>query len=87
MLKIDNCMSFSNDVRQPERGCHVLKATSYARKVPVVHDAEDWEGYILLVLKALRSADKANWHHRMVARVSRFGVSAMPFLILHRPLM
>lgn len=64
----------SNDVLQPERGCHVLKATSYARKVPVVHDPEDWEEYILLVLKALRSADKANWHHRMVARVSNIGV-------------
>ena len=35
--------------------------------------------YVLHVLKALRSADKANWHHRMVARVSlpisRFGTS------------
>ena len=31
--------------------------------------AEDWAGYILQVIKALRSADKANWHHRMVARV------------------
>lgn len=36
----------------------------------MVQDLEDWEGCILHVLKVLRSADKANWHHRMVARVS-----------------
>lgn len=55
---------------QPEVGCDYLKASSYAHNIPVVQDLEDWEGYILHVLKVLRSADKANWHHRMVARVS-----------------
>lgn len=45
-------------------------ATSYGRKVPAVEDLDDWEGYILHVLKVLRSADKANWHHRIVLRVS-----------------
>lgn len=47
-----------------------MKATCYARKVSPVQDVEMWEGYIIRVLRSLRSADKANWHHRMVARVS-----------------
>ena len=37
--------------------------------MPDINDGEDWSSYILQVIKALRSADKANWHHRMVARV------------------
>lgn len=53
-----------------EEGCRILKATPYSRKVPDVQDAEDWASYILQVIKALRSADKANWHHRMVARAA-----------------
>ena len=39
----------------------------------MVHDLEDWEGYMIQVLKTLRSADRANWHHRMVARVGAHG--------------
>ncbi|KAL8825551.1 MAG: hypothetical protein Q9170_007753 [Blastenia crenularia] len=54
-----------------EAGCEVLSATSYARKVNAVREFDDWEGYILQVLKALRSADKSNWHHRMVLRSAR----------------
>ncbi|KAL9595062.1 MAG: hypothetical protein Q9179_005136 [Wetmoreana sp. 5 TL-2023] len=54
-----------------EAGCDILSATPYARRVPSVQDLDDWEGYILHVLKVLRSADKANWHHRMVLRSAR----------------
>ncbi|KAL8712892.1 MAG: hypothetical protein Q9225_006871 [Loekoesia sp. 1 TL-2023] len=54
-----------------EAGCEVLNATPYARRVPPVQDFDDWEGYILQVLKVLRSADKLNWHHRMVLRSAR----------------
>ncbi|KAI4172476.1 MAG: hypothetical protein LQ343_003566 [Gyalolechia ehrenbergii] len=54
-----------------EAGCEALATTSYARRVPPVQDFEDWEGYILQVLKVLRSADKSNWHHRMVLRSAR----------------
>ena len=40
--------------------------------------------YILHVLKALRSADKATWHHRMVARVNSFlsvlGTTFLPYI-------
>lgn len=54
---------------QVSEACSCLKDTSYARKVPSVDDQDDWEMYISQVLKALRSADKSNWHHRMLARV------------------
>ena len=53
-----------------------LKATHYARKVPPVEEAEDWEMYISQVLKALRAADKLHWHHRMAARVCHDNVSS-----------
>ena len=53
-----------------EQGCHILKATHYARRVPDVQESEEWVDYMQEVLKALRSADKANWHHRMVARAA-----------------
>ncbi len=48
---------------------NVLQATPYARKIPPSEEIDTWESYILQVLKALRTADKSNWHHRMVARV------------------
>ena len=54
----------------PSTGCQILKATLYSRKVDQVQEVEDWEGYILQVLKHVRAADKANWHHRMVARAA-----------------
>lgn len=55
---------------QPEAGCNYLNASFYARKIPPAQDLEDWEEYIIHVLKALRSADKSIWHHRMVARAA-----------------
>lgn len=59
----------SDQVIGVERACHILKAVPYARKVRDVQDSEDWEQYILAVLKAMRAADKSNWHHRLVVRV------------------
>ncbi|KAL9130309.1 MAG: hypothetical protein Q9217_001484 [Psora testacea] len=53
-----------------EQGCHILKATHYSRRVPDIQESEEWVDYMQEVLKALRSADKANWHHRMVARAA-----------------
>ncbi|KAL9102365.1 MAG: hypothetical protein Q9163_002487 [Psora crenata] len=53
-----------------ERGCRILKATPYARRVPDVQESEEWVDYMQEVLKALRAADKSNWHHRMVARAA-----------------
>ena len=54
-----------------EQGCVYLKATHYARRVPDIQESEEWVDYMQAVLKALRSADKSNWHHRMVARAAR----------------
>ncbi|KAL8688457.1 MAG: hypothetical protein Q9218_005638 [Villophora microphyllina] len=63
--------SVSSEKVGVETGCEILESTPYARRVPPVQDLDDWEGYILHVLKVLRSADKANWHHRMVLRAAR----------------
>ncbi|KAI9678770.1 MAG: Histone transcription regulator 3 [Caeruleum heppii] len=47
-----------------------MQRSSYAAKVsrPELEDEDSWMEYVLQVLKVLRQADKANWHHRMVAR-------------------
>ena len=52
----------------PERGCTILKATPYARRVPDIQDLEEWVDYMQEVLKALRAADKSNWYHRLAFR-------------------
>ncbi|MCJ1307493.1 Histone transcription regulator 3 [Agyrium rufum] len=55
---------------EPNEACEYLQATSYARKVSRIEERDDWEWYILAVLKALRSADKSNWHHRFIVRAA-----------------
>ncbi|KAF4306121.1 Tetratricopeptide-like helical [Botryosphaeria dothidea] len=61
---------------EPRDASEKLQATHYAGQVPIFNpeDSEhqdDWDDYILKVLKVLRSADKSNWHHRMTARAAR----------------
>ncbi|GAB7339489.1 hypothetical protein MBLNU457_6110t1 [Dothideomycetes sp. NU457] len=56
---------------EPAEACQVLDATPYARKVEKVSEFDEWESYILSLLKNLRTADKSNWHHRMIARAAR----------------
>lgn len=53
-----------------QEACLLLKATPYARRIPAIQDPEEWVDYMQEVLKALRSADKSNWHHRMVVRAA-----------------
>ena len=55
----------------PQQGCRILRATHYAERVPDVHDSDEWVDYMQEVLRALRSADRSNWHHRMVARAAQ----------------
>ena len=56
------------------RGFQILQETPYSRKVVGLGaDGNGWSEYVLRILKVLRAADRANWHHRMVARVSRIG--------------
>ncbi len=72
-------MVATNFALQVSEACSHLKATSYSRKVRPVEEQDDWEMYISQVLKALRSADKSNWHHRMLARVhtGSYGLSML----------
>jgi hypothetical protein len=53
------------------KGSEVVRASSYASKAPIPTDLDGWEEYILKILKTLRSADKASWHHRMTARAAQ----------------
>ncbi|KAF2033682.1 hypothetical protein EK21DRAFT_58370 [Setomelanomma holmii] len=52
------------------KGVELLKHTTYSQNVNEPENADDWERYILAVLKALRSADKSSWHHRIIARAA-----------------
>jgi hypothetical protein len=47
----------------------VLQESYYAAKVTAPAERTNWNDYILQILKQLKSADKANWHHRLAARV------------------
>lgn len=47
-----------------------LAHTSYARNIDSPQSSDDWERYILALLKSLRSADKSSWHHRIIARAA-----------------
>lgn len=53
-----------------DQGVEVLSHTPYSKNVPPPENSDDWERYILAVLKALRSADKSSWHHRITARAA-----------------
>ncbi|KAL4810020.1 hypothetical protein BDV18DRAFT_51871 [Aspergillus unguis] len=59
------------EVLAPAEACKALVATPWARKVPACEDRGSWKKYILEVLKNLKTADKANWHHRMAVRAAR----------------
>ncbi|CAO2647933.1 Nn.00g088550.m01.CDS01 [Neocucurbitaria sp. VM-36] len=51
-----------------EKGVEILAHTTYAQNVTIPENADDWERYVLAVLKSLRAADKSSWHHRIIAR-------------------
>ncbi|KAL3453353.1 hypothetical protein BJX65DRAFT_263677 [Aspergillus insuetus] len=58
------------EVLTPAEASKTLVATPWARKVPPPEDKGSWNKYIFEVLKNLKNADKANWHHRMAARAA-----------------
>jgi hypothetical protein len=62
--------SVSKGVIQPKDASELLKVSCYVKKLSIPEDLEQWENYVLLILKTLRNADKSGWHHRMTARVS-----------------
>ncbi|KAF2760926.1 hypothetical protein EJ05DRAFT_461532 [Pseudovirgaria hyperparasitica] len=53
-----------------ESACEALQSTRYARTLGKSQDLDDWQSYVLQILKQLRSADKSGWHHRMTARAA-----------------
>ena len=53
-----------------QKGRAYLEATWYSHKMVVAEEDTDWKDYILRLLKIIRDADKANWHHRIVARMA-----------------
>ncbi|KAK3203529.1 hypothetical protein GRF29_112g1517685, partial [Pseudopithomyces chartarum] len=52
------------------KGVEILSNTSYAENIASPGNADEWESYILSVLKALRKADNSSWHHRIIARAA-----------------
>ncbi|KAI9893447.1 MAG: Histone transcription regulator 3 [Vezdaea aestivalis] len=54
----------------PEIGVEFLQNSHYFDKTSFTPGLETWNSYILKLLKALRAADKANWHHRTIVRTA-----------------
>ncbi|KAK5169573.1 Histone transcription regulator 3 [Saxophila tyrrhenica] len=54
-----------------EEAKEALSNTPYARGADFPATMEDWVPYVLSVLQTLRTADKANWQHRMIARAAQ----------------
>ncbi|KAL5456491.1 hypothetical protein PMIN06_003846 [Paraphaeosphaeria minitans] len=52
------------------KGVEVLSNTPFSENISTPENTDEWEGYILKVLKALRNTDKSSWHHRIVARAA-----------------
>lgn len=52
------------------KGVELMSSTPFSQNISSPENADEWEGYILAVLKALRNADKSSWHHRIIARAA-----------------
>ncbi|RMY39800.1 hypothetical protein D0865_12724 [Hortaea werneckii] len=53
-----------------EQAREALTKTPYARTNDFPQETSEWVPHMLVMLKNLRAADKANWHHRMIARAA-----------------
>jgi hypothetical protein len=56
-----------------QAGADLLQQQPYATRkgeAVTVRDQEEWESFILELLRVLRAADKQHWQHRMIARVA-----------------
>ncbi|CAI6340248.1 unnamed protein product [Periconia digitata] len=51
------------------KGTEIMKQTPFAQNL-TSDGADDWERYVLSLLKALRNIDKSSWHHRLIARAA-----------------
>lgn len=54
----------------PFQGKQALQATPWARDAHLGEDEDSWEPYVLGILRKIGHADKANWHHRIIARAA-----------------
>ncbi|SMQ47241.1 unnamed protein product [Zymoseptoria tritici ST99CH_3D1] len=54
-----------------------LDHTHHARKETFPDNTDGWPAFMVAVLKNLRTADKSNWYHRMIARAAQI-VYSMP---------
>lgn len=52
----------------PSKGADLLASTFYSKNVGHPATWSEWDSYIIAVIKALRTADKSSWHHRIIAR-------------------
>ncbi|KAJ4342559.1 Histone transcription regulator 3 [Ascochyta clinopodiicola] len=50
------------------KGIEALSNTFYSKNIGLPENPEQWEAYIIGIVKALRTADKSSWHHRIIAR-------------------
>lgn len=69
LVSIVNKLFQSKEINH-EKGGELLQQTPYAQNITRPENPDDWERFVLSVLKALRSADKSGWHHRMTARTA-----------------
>ena len=53
-----------------ETGEKIMQYTSFSKDLSSPDSPDDWERYVLSVLKALRATDKQSWHHRIIARAA-----------------
>ncbi|KAF2837923.1 hypothetical protein M501DRAFT_957458 [Patellaria atrata CBS 101060] len=56
---------------QVDKASETLQAISYAKSIDPPDGLENWDDYVLKILKALRNADKSGWHHRMTVRAAQ----------------
>lgn len=61
---------YRHNVINETKGVELLASTPYAENIGNPSNADEWEIYILAVLKALRKADNSSWHHRIIARAA-----------------
>lgn len=61
-----------NQPLDPARACEIMKASFFTKRVdtPPATDRASFVAYAIEILRKMRSADKAKWHHRMTSRLA-----------------
>ncbi|KAI9674567.1 MAG: Histone transcription regulator 3 [Trizodia sp. TS-e1964] len=53
-----------------EKAAEFMEATPFCKDIVPPNDLEDWQSYVVGILRALSNADKSNWHHRILYRTA-----------------